>query len=139
VDKADSGESRTQTYDKKTAETRSKILEQEGPAYCGTLLAVVRNITKEDVVLYALVLIHQLLQGAARPFPSLPGCTRLSSAPLPPTARAAVGERGEARRASPLRGLMDGGWGTLGAAGQRTSRARPCSTSTRSARRTWRW
>jgi hypothetical protein len=45
--------------------TRSKILEQEGAAYCGSLLAVVRNITKEDTVLYALVLIHQLLQGAS--------------------------------------------------------------------------
>eukprot|EP00854_Cymbomonas_tetramitiformis_P024695 gene24695-30056_t len=48
-------------YDKHSADEQAALLEEDGAAYAQTFLTLVRNITKNDVVQYALALIDDML------------------------------------------------------------------------------
>ena len=59
---------RIKNFDKATPEVQSELLTgATGAAYAASFLTVLRNISKEDTVQYALALVHQFLEGSLPP------------------------------------------------------------------------
>jgi len=49
-------------YDKRDPEQRARLLAEAGPLYVAALLAVLKNVTKDETVQYALALIEDMLE-----------------------------------------------------------------------------